>query len=368
MARGFDVEPMGGAREDPKLDLSARRVCESAGVEDRHHLVVGAVDQEDRLQDLADQGERSHLAQLPRPGVQTGGNPGRGSSAARAWATNRRASTDRSAKSAGAENAATPRIRGSSPAAHNASALPAANPHTQTPSTPGVCSSAAGGRMQVGQPAAEREVPRRAGRTTEAEGEYHPADVGCQAVGKLVVAPVGMGRDTGLDRKAVAEDQAMPTGSAGGRRGGPSQVGGQRHPAGFDRKGPRSLRDAHRPTLAQQGRLEATLSLHFTGVQNFRLGIGGDHAPDRYIPGNWCGLTRWSSGPSSDQPPPRSHIVDRSAGPPPFLGAEMLPTPRGKSNAFPGQNVETVRSRCAEREAHGDRSGRRTGAPSSWPA
>ena len=232
-----------------------------------------------------------------------------------------------------------------------------------------------GGGFEVGQPAAEREVARRLGDAPEAEGEHHPAGVGGQAVRQLVVAAVGMPGLAGLHRKAVAEHQPVPAGAARGRRGRPGQVGGQRHPAGPDRERPAGLgrrvggRGAHGPTLAQRGRPKATPLQGFTGSQDARFCVGWDQVPDRHVPGNWCGLTRWSSGrlATSHLRGPTSltaqldHLLSSVT--------QMLVTLGPRIQAFNGAgDRRPVRSRCAGPATPGGRWGRRRAARSSWPA
>ncbi len=144
-----------------------------------------------------------------------------------------------------------------------------------------------GGRLQVGEPATEREAARRLRDAPETEGQHHPARVGGQAVRQVVEAAVGMAPLTGLERETVTEDQAVPAGATGGGRGRPGQVGVERHPTHPDGEGTSGLRrrlgvrGAHRLTLAQRGRPKATPLQGLTGSERpLWCRVGPSSRPD----------------------------------------------------------------------------------------
>jgi hypothetical protein len=204
-------------------------VSESPGVEDRNHLVVGTMDEQDGARrDLGDQAEWPDLPQFPCPGVEVGRETGIPDHAGGPGLGHEPAGVDRSLGKVGR------RREGGDPL--DPGVLPGCTerqgPARGEPAGPhGVhtwrLEEDIGGRFQVGQPAAEREVARRLGDPPEAEGQHHPAGVAGQAVGQLVVAAVGVPALDGLDREAVAEHQAVPAGTARRGRSGAGQVGGQ---------------------------------------------------------------------------------------------------------------------------------------------
>jgi hypothetical protein len=66
------ADAVAGAVHDAELGVAVG-VDEDAGVEDGHEVVVAAVDHEQRpRRDLGGAGHRSHVAELPRPGVEVG--------------------------------------------------------------------------------------------------------------------------------------------------------------------------------------------------------------------------------------------------------------------------------------------------------
>ena len=140
----------------------------------------------------------------------------------------------------------------------------------------------------------------------EAEGQHHPAGIGGQPVGQLVVAPV---RDAPT-RSARPGSRGRAPGRAGRLRRPPTEPAG---PGGRPATRLRPSTDRERPaglgcrvgaqgwltgsTLAlQRGRPKATPLQVLHWIRTPALDVGWDHAPDRCVPGNWCGLTRWSSG------------------------------------------------------------------------
>ena len=161
---------------------------------------------------------------------------------------------------------------------------------------PGRLQQDVGGRLEVGQPATEGEVARRLGHAPETEGQHHPAGVGGQAVGELVVAPVGV---PGLARLRP-ESRGRGPARAGRRRPRPTgRAGPGGRPATPRRRsnGERTRRSRAPGSGASDGLCSRTHSRaagpprrrprykDFTGSQDARLCVGWDQAPDRARPG-----------------------------------------------------------------------------------
>ena len=159
---GVVQEPVARTGQDSQLGRAARSIGQLAGVCDRHNLVVGTVNYEQRPgRDLRRQVGRTYLLELacPRRQVWREG-PAADDTRGTCLRNEAARSLAPSAKSAGGANAATPATEGSSPAAHIESVPPAAKPTSQTCSIPGTARSCdiAAARSAL-QPRREKSPP-----------------------------------------------------------------------------------------------------------------------------------------------------------------------------------------------------------------
>ena len=235
MARGSWRSRWAAPGQDPQLDLALGGVGEGPGVEHRHHLVVGPVHQQDRSgRDLADQAQRPDLPQLPGPGVEVGRKagipddsrrPGLGHEAAGVHGPLGEVGRGREGGHAPDPGVLPGRAQRQRPAGREP-----AQPHgVHAAGRPDSTSVAA--LRSASQPPSEKlpddwDVPRKLKVSTT-----QPVSAASRSASSLVAAVrvPGLGR---VHRKAVAEDQPVAAGTARRRRGGPGQVGGQRHVSG----------------------------------------------------------------------------------------------------------------------------------------